>query len=112
MKIISYLSISGLGLKLFVYFFGTSVILLLCGVYLKKRVYSKLGYYLGIISLVYFLLFNNIDAYIKLIQGNFEQPDIIGFLIITALIDFICIAVIVGIYFAIKRLKKNVWYYL
>ena len=110
MRVISYMSETGLGLDIFIYSFAFAVILLLCGVNFRKRILSAISYYLGIISILYFLVFNNIDAYSKLIHWTFGQSEKQGFLLITTLIDVICVAAIIGIYFAIRRLKKDIRY--
>ncbi len=110
MRVISYMSETGLGLDIFIYSFIFAVILLLCGVHFQKRILSAISYHLGIISILYFLVFYNIDAYSKFIHWNFEQAEKPGYLLITALIDVICVAAIIGIYLAIRRLKKDIRY--
>ena len=110
MRVISYMSESGLGLNIFIYSFVFAVILLLCGVNFRKRILSAISYYLGIISVLYFLVYYNVDAYSKLIHWNGEQSEKLGYLLITALIDVICVAAIIGIIFAIRRLKKDIRY--
>ncbi len=55
MRVISYMSESGLGLDIFIYSFAFAVILLLCGVNFRKRILSAISYYLGIISICIFL---------------------------------------------------------
>ena len=111
MKLVSYLSESGLGLDIFVYAFIFAGIILVCGVIYRKRTLSLISYYIAIFVLIYFILFSNLDAYSNVqLLGKDAAQEIRGIVFITLIINVICTLTIYGITRAIKRLKSDVRY--